>query len=112
MNLGESIKAATDASKTVSEFDELYRRAMASVGGYYAGIYVIVTRESGTYYFMPFLETRSHKSFKGLHVVHYPDKSKPGKAIVAHRGLDGTRAQPASIPPAVLERFAEASSKL
>lgn len=104
----ESIQVAKD----ISAFDDLYRRATASVGGYYAGIYVVATRESGTFYFLPYEETRSRSRFKGLHVVHYPDKRKPGKATIAYRSLDGARVQPSAVPPNVLERFVEASSKL
>lgn len=106
--LAQSIQVAKEASA----FDDLYRRATASVGGYYMGIYVIATRESGTFYFLPYEETRGRKTFKGLHVVQYPDKRKPNKATVAFRGLEGAKVQPANVPADVLERFAEAASKL
>lgn len=110
----ESIKVAKD----VSAFDDLYRRATASVGGYYAGIYVVTTRESGTFYFLPFEETKS-KSFKGLQVDHYPDKRRPGKATIKFTprsyiidAFGVTKVQPSAVPADVLERFVEGSSKI
>ena len=110
--LAESIQIAKEASS----FDDLYRRATASVGSYYMGIYVVTTRTGGIYYFLPFQETKS-KSWKGLLVVHYPEKRHPNKATIVHRPLihgriDGAKVHPTQVPAAVLERFAEASSKL
>lgn len=106
-------------------FEDLYRKALAAVGGYSGGLYVLRLTEAELY-FLPY-DKNKKGSFKGLMVEHDrrtsvlgKTKRKPGPAKV--QNLDAAeiaqerngfkKIDQKDVPLAVLERFAEKASEM